>query len=74
MIRKCGRKKWKRKVGYNKRSIAETTMFRYKTIFGGKLYSRTFKRQKTETEIACKILNIMTYNGMPNAIKITPSQ
>jgi hypothetical protein len=70
MVRKFGRKKWKQKIGYHQRSIAETTMFRYKTIFGGKLYSRTFDRQKTETGIACKILNTMTENGMPDAIKL----
>ena len=73
MIRKYGRKKWKRKVGYHRRSLAETTMFRYKTIFGGTLYSRTFDRQKTETGIACKILNIMTQSGMPDSIKIARS-
>lgn len=73
MIRKHGRAEWKRKVNYHKRSIAETTMFRYKTIIGDRLYSRTFERQKTETEIACKILNIMTWNGMPDSIRVSRS-
>jgi hypothetical protein len=36
-IRKHGRKHWKRESGYHRRSIAETTMFRFKTIFGGNL-------------------------------------
>lgn len=35
-----GRKKWKRESGYHRRSLAETTMFRVKCIFGGKLASR----------------------------------
>jgi hypothetical protein len=71
MIRQYGRKNWKKKIGYHKRSITETTMYRYKTIIGDKLYSRTFERQDTETEIACKILNIMTKNGMPKSRKVT---
>ena len=70
VIRELGRAGWKRKIKYHKRSLAETTMFRYKTIIGDKLSSRTFDRQKTETVIGCKILNIMTKNGMPNSIKV----
>lgn len=34
-IRKDGRKEWKQNSGYHQRSLAETTMFRLKTIFGG---------------------------------------
>lgn len=69
MIRTLGRSRWKRKIEYHKRSIAETTMFRYKTIIGNKLTSRTFDRQKIETIIACKILNTMTKIGMPKSSK-----
>ena len=69
-IRKYGRKKWKKKINYHRRSIAETTMFRYKTIIGDKLKSRTFERQTTEIKIGCKILNIMTLSGMPESIRI----
>jgi hypothetical protein len=69
-IRKHGRKKWKRAVQYHKRSIAETTMFRYKTILGGKLQSRLFESQCVETLLSCKILNKMTACGMPVSVKI----
>jgi len=68
MIRKIGRANWKIKAKYHKRSIAETMMYRYKTIIGDKLYSRIYSRQKTETAIACKMLNIMTWNGMPHSV------
>ena len=74
MIRKHGKKRWKEKVGYHKRSLTETTMFRYKVIIGEKLYSRSIERQKIETEIGCKILNTMTKNGMPHSIKICNSR
>jgi hypothetical protein len=69
-IRKHGRKKWKNKHQYHKRSIAETTMFRYKTIFGDRLQSRTIERQIVEAKLACMILNKMTLNGMPESKKV----
>ena len=36
-IRKITRKKWKQETGYHIRSLVETAMFRFKTIFGDKL-------------------------------------
>jgi hypothetical protein len=64
-IRKLGRKQWKKKVNYHRRSLAETAMFRYKVIFGGKLSSRTTHMQEMEVKTKCKILNKMTKLGMP---------
>jgi len=63
--RKFGRKGWKIKVGYHRRSLAETAMFRMKTIFGGRLKNRQLRNQKTESRIRCKILNLFTKLGMP---------
>ncbi|AFY71380.1 transposase, IS4 family [Thalassoporum mexicanum PCC 7367] len=56
-IRKVGRAKWKRETGYHRRSLAETTMFRLKTIFGGKLRSRNFDNQAVELFLQCVALN-----------------
>ncbi|MEL6171560.1 MAG: IS5 family transposase, partial [Pseudomonadota bacterium] len=36
-IRQQGRNAWKRQANYHRRSLAETTMFRFKTILGGKV-------------------------------------
>lgn len=47
-IRKQGRKKWKKQAHYHRRSLAETTMFRLKTIFEGQVRSRNFDNQATE--------------------------
>ena len=58
-IRKIGRKKWKEKNNYHRRSISETAMYRLKTLLGDKLSSREFHRQANETFIKCKILNQM---------------
>lgn len=58
-IRQMGRKKWQRDSGYHRRSIAETTMFRLKCIFGGSLSSRQFDNQAVELFLQCSALNRM---------------
>ena len=70
-IRKTSRKKWKEKYGYHVRSLSETAMFRFKAIFGDKLNSREFKRQKTEFLISVSILNKMTGFGVPDSDAVT---
>jgi len=69
-IRKNGRKKWKQAVGYHRRSLAETTVFRYKTIFGDRSQSRKIENQFTEMFIKCAALNRMTHLGMPQSYKL----
>ena len=66
-----GKKDWKIQSGYHRRSLAETAMFRFKTLFGGKLYSRKFVNQQIEASIKCQILNNMTELGMPDSVAIT---
>lgn len=69
-ISKIGREEWKKKVGYHKRSLVEVAMYRYKTIIGDKIMSRTFENEKVEVRLGCAILNKMTAIGMPKSIKI----
>lgn len=69
-IRKQGRRKWKEEVGYHRRSLAETTVFRYKTIFGDRSQSRKIENQFTEMFIKCAALNRMTHLGMPDSYKV----
>ncbi|MEM0355052.1 MAG: IS5 family transposase [Thermoplasmata archaeon] len=69
-IKEIGRKAWKKEIGYHRRSLAETTMFRYKVIFGDKASSRVEENQRTEVNIKCKILNKFTSIGMPKSVKI----
>jgi hypothetical protein len=64
------RKLWKKLKGYHKRSLAETGMYRFKTLFGSGLKSRIFQGQKAEVYIKSKALNIMTNLGMPQSEKI----
>jgi len=69
-IRELGRKEWKIQADYHPRSLAETAMFRVKTILGNRLSTRTLQHQKTEVAIWCKIINKMTLLGLPNAATI----
>lgn len=66
-IRERGRKEWKRETGYHRRSLAETAMFRLKTVFTDKVRARLFPRQRVELLLRCHILNRMTLLGMPEA-------
>jgi len=69
-IRKHGRAAWKRDSGYHARSLAETAMFRIKTIFGGQLSARLLETQTTQALIRCAALNKMTHLGMPVSYKV----
>ncbi|MCB1111325.1 MAG: IS5 family transposase [Chlamydiales bacterium] len=65
-----GRKAWKKEVGYHKRSLVETAMYRIKTVFRDKLTSRNPKNQSTEVFIKCAALNRMTAFGMPESYRL----
>ena len=69
-VAKHGRMGWQRRSGYNRRSLIETAMFRYKTIIGGRLHARTLPNQRTEAKIGCNALNRMTALGMPASVRI----
>jgi hypothetical protein len=51
-------------------SLAETAMYRYKTVVGRRLHARTLTNQQTEVKIRCKVLNQMTTLGMPVTVRI----
>jgi hypothetical protein len=70
-IRRKGRKKWKRDAGYHRRSLAETAVYRFKTIFGNTLSTRTLPRQATEVRIKSAALNRMTRLGMPDSYRVS---
>jgi IS5 family transposase len=66
-IRQIGRAAWKRECGYHRRSLAETTMFRLKTIFGDPVAARSFAGQAAQLLVRCATLNRMTQLGRPNS-------
>jgi len=69
-IRKDGRKEWKKNSGYHVRSLAETAMFRLKTIFGDELSACLLETQTTQALVRCAALNKMTHLGMPQCYKV----
>ena len=54
-IEKHGRIGWQRRFGYNRRSLVETAMYRYKTIIGRQLLARTLSvsRSKQRLDATC---------------------
>ena len=66
-IRRVGRKRWKQESGYHRRSLAETAIFRLKTIFGATLQARNFAQQTTELLLRAVALNRITQLGMPES-------
>lgn len=69
-IRKHGRQQWKNDSEYHMRSLAETAMFRLKTIFGDDLSARLLETQTTQALIRCLALNKMTHLGMPVSYQV----
>ncbi len=69
-MRQRGRKAWKQHSGYHRRSLAETAMFRLKTLFGGHLKNHRFDTQTTEAYARLAAINIMTRLGMPETVVV----
>jgi IS5 family transposase len=69
-IRKIGLKEWKRESNYNRRSLAETQVFRFKTIFGDRLQTRQIDNQFKDLMLKSAILNRLTRLGMPDSVKV----
>jgi hypothetical protein len=45
-------------------------MFRFKVVFGGKLWARALDNQWVEAAIKCAVLNQMTGLGMPHTLRL----
>jgi hypothetical protein len=69
-IRELGRREWHKRSGYSGRAMVENAVFRYKTIIGRSMRSRTMEGQRMEVLLACKILNRMTQLGMPDSYRV----
>lgn len=69
-IRQIGRAQWKQESGYHRRSLAETAIFRLKTLFGATLRARSEAAQETETRLRLNALNLMTALGMPETYSL----
>jgi hypothetical protein len=68
--REANRKGWKVASGYHRRSKSENAFFRWKTIFGEKMYAREFDNQKTEAAVKTAVLNKFIQIAAPKAVKV----
>jgi IS5 family transposase len=68
-IRQIGRAAWKEECGYHRRSLAETTMFRLKTIFSDRVTAHGFAGQAAQVLVRCAALNRMTQLGKPDSYR-----
>jgi hypothetical protein len=66
-VQQVGRRRWKKVSGYHRQARAENAFFRYKSILGEALHSRTSGAQTVEIQLACNILNRMTVLGRPES-------
>jgi IS5 family transposase len=69
-IRQVGRAAWKRESGYHRRSLAETAMFRLKTIFSERVTARGFEGQAAQVLVRCATLNRLTQLGRPDSYQV----
>jgi hypothetical protein len=69
-LRRIGRKAWKRESGYHRRSLAETAIFRFKTIFGPGVSARSLPSQRNQVRVRAQTLNRMTALGLPEAYRV----
>ena len=69
-MKKVGRRRWKKEVGYHRQARVENAFFRYKSIIGGSLRAHSPGGRVTEAVIACNVLNQMTELGRPESYSI----
>jgi len=69
-IRRLGRHEWHKRSGFSKRSMVENAIYRYKTIIGRAMRSRTLTGQRVEVQLACRVLNTMTRLRMPDSYRV----
>ena len=69
LMKAKGRLGWQKETGYGRRSLAETTMGRYKAIIGPGLHARSLPGQRTEAAVGVAVLNRMLHAGRPNSVR-----
>ena len=61
---------WKQLVGYHDRSLVETSISRFKGVFGPELFSKRIDSQEIELMLKASVLNEMTRQGMPKGVMV----
>jgi hypothetical protein len=69
-IRRLGRRQWYKQSDYSKRAMVENAIYRYKTVIGRSMRSRSLAGQRVEAQLACGVLNTMAQLGMPDSYRV----
>ena len=70
LVKKLGRRRWKKASGYHRQGRVEHAFFRYTSIIGDGLRARSPAGQRSEVVLGCEILNRMTALGRPASYRI----
>jgi hypothetical protein len=70
-MRKLGRREWYINSGYSRRSLVENAVFRYESVLGQEMRSRSLGSQRVEVGPARTILNTMTSLRRPDSFRVT---
>ena len=68
-IRQMGRAAWKRECGYHRRSLAERTVYRLKTIFSERVTARSFAGQAAQLLMRCATLESADAPGQAGQLR-----
>jgi len=69
-LKEHGRWTWRILSGGTRQSAAENTMFRFKMLFGARLWARGQETRRMEAGIKCAVLNRMTQLRMPESVRV----
>lgn len=61
---------WKEANQYHRRSLVESMMFRFKSLFGDQLRSKKRENQLADLLIRCQAMNRITQLGMPDSYRV----
>ena len=67
---RLGKRQWHTKSGYSRRSLVENAVYRYKSIIGRTMRSRTLQGQRVEARVGCRILNTITALEVPESHQV----
>jgi hypothetical protein len=70
LIQEQGRSAWRKATGYGQRSLAETSIGRYKALVGPRLRARGLANQQGEIALGTKVLNRMIRVVKPISVRI----
>ena len=73
VIKKDGRRQWKKTAGYHQQARAENGFSRFKRVIGPGLRARCEEGQNLEVKVGVNVLNRMSFLGLADSVAISVS-